>query len=117
MRLVCMAQKAAAAQRDGIENEIDVLQGTLGKAFGAMGGYIAGSDALCDAVRGYGSGFIFTTAMPPALAEAALASIRYLRGSTDERRKQQEQAATLRKNCSKEACQRWPAQPISCRLW
>ncbi len=84
------------AQRDGVAGEIDVIQGTLGKAFGAMGGYIAGSDALCDAVRGYGSGFIFTTAMPPALAEAALASICYLRSSDKERIKQQQQASYLK---------------------
>ena len=84
------------AQRDGVADEIDIIQGTLGKAYGAMGGYIAGSDALCDAIRGYGSGFIFTTAMPPALAEGALASIRYLRYSTEERIKQQNMAQYLK---------------------
>ena len=84
------------AQRDDVADEIDLIQGTLGKAFGAMGGYIASSDALCDAIRGYGSGFIFTTAMPPALAEGALASIRYLRQSNEERGKQQEMAQYLK---------------------
>lgn len=84
------------AQREGLENDIDVIQGTLGKAFGAMGGYVASSDSLCDAIRGYGSGFIFTTAMPPALAEAALASIRHLRFSSEERAAQQERAQYLK---------------------
>ena len=84
------------AQRDGVADQIDLIQGTLGKAYGAMGGYIAGSDALCDAIRGYGSGFIFTTAMPPALAEGALASIRYLRSSSVERQKQQDMAQYLK---------------------
>ena len=82
------AEGGGIAQRDGVADEIDPIHGT-GKAYGAMGGYVAGSDALCDAIRGYGSGFIFTTAMPPALAEGALASIRYLRSSSEERKKQQ----------------------------
>jgi 5-aminolevulinate synthase len=90
------AEGGGIAQREGVEAEIDVIQGTLGKAFGAMGGYIASSDTLCDAIRGYGSGFIFTTAMPPALAEGALASIRHLRHSTSERVLQQKQAGYLK---------------------
>jgi len=85
------------AQQEGLESEIDVLQGTLGKAFGAMGGYIAASDAICDAVRGYGSGFIFTTAMPPALAAAALTSVQHLRQSQIERNAQQRQSKQLKK--------------------
>ena len=91
------AEGGGIAQRENVEQDIDVIQGTLGKAFGAMGGYIASSDVLCDAVRGYGSGFIFTTAMPPALAEAALASIQHLRHSSEEREMQQRQAAYLKK--------------------
>ncbi len=101
------------AQRDGVERQIDIIQGTLGKAFGAMGGYIAASDAVCDAIRGYGSGFIFTTAMPPALAEAAYASITYLRNSSDERRAQQEQASYL-KDCLEE--RNMPALPSSTHI-
>jgi len=84
------------AQRDGVADQIDVIQGTLGKAFGTMGGYIAATDAIVDSIRGYGSGFIFTTAMPPALACGALASVRYLRQSSEERAAQQRQAARLK---------------------
>ena len=90
------AAGGGVAQRDGVSDEIDIIQGTFGKAYGAMGGYIAASDAICDAIRGFGSGFIFTTAMPPALAEAALASVRHLRHSSEEREKQQAQAAKLK---------------------
>ena len=107
------AEGGGIAQRDGLENQIDIIQGTLGKAYGAMGGYIAASDAMCDAIRGYGSGFIFTTAMPPALAEAAHASITYLRGSSDERRAQQEQASYLKK-CLEE--RNMPALPSSSHI-
>lgn len=88
------------AQRDGIEDQIDIIQGTFGKAYGAMGGYIAGSDAIVDAIRSFGSGFIFTTAMPPALAAAALSSVRHLRHSDTERKAQQKQAAKLKARLS-----------------
>ena len=107
------AEGGGIAQRDGLEDQIDIIQGTLGKAYGAMGGYIAASDAVCDAIRGYGSGFIFTTAMPPALAEAAHTSITYLRGSSDERRAQQEQASYLKK-CLEE--RNMPALPSSSHI-
>ena len=90
------AQGGGVAQMRGIADRIDVIQGTLAKAFGVVGGYIAADDVICDAVRSFGSGFIFTTALPPALAYGALASVQYLQSSQAERDHQKQQSETLK---------------------
>jgi 5-aminolevulinate synthase len=85
------------AERDGVMGEIDIIEGTLGKAFGVMGGYIAADAVIVDAIRSYAHGFIFTTSLPPVLAAGALASVRWLKEHDEIRQKHQERAATLKR--------------------
>jgi 5-aminolevulinate synthase len=89
------------SEREGLAHRIDIIEGTLGKAFGCVGGYITGSEAMCDFIRSFGSGFIFTTALPPAVAAAARTSIAHLKTSSVERMGQRAQVARLRAGLDK----------------
>jgi 5-aminolevulinate synthase len=91
------ARGGGVSERDAVADQIDIIEGTLGKAFGVMGGYIAADAILIDAIRSHASGFIFTTSLPPVLTAGAAASIRWLKDHDEIRIRHQERAATLKR--------------------
>ena len=105
------------AERDGIMDRIDVIEGTLGKAFGVMGGYIAASANVCDTVRSFASGFIFTTSLPPAIAAAAHAAVSHLKNSGAERERHRERAGTLKRRLAEAGIPSLRTPATSCRRW
>ena len=114
------------AEQRGLMDRLTVINGTLAKAFGVLGGYIASTPAIIDAVRSFASSFIFTTALPPALAAGALASVRHLKASTAERERHQERAARLKRLLEEAALPVMPSEahivpvlvgdPVMCNL-
>ncbi len=104
---------AGIAARDGVADRVTIIEGTLAKAYGVMGGYITGSAALVDMVRSYSPGFIFTTALPPSIAAGALASVRYLKTSSQEREQHQERAASLKRMLNEAGL---PVMPSACHI-
>ena len=117
---------AGVAERDGVMGEIDIVEGTLGKAFGVMGGYIASDSVIVDAIRSYADGFIFTTSLPPALAAGAAASIRWLKEHGEVRQAHQARAAALKARLIKAGLPVMPSvshivpvkvgDPVHCKL-
>jgi 5-aminolevulinate synthase len=89
------ATGAGIAERDGVSDKVDIIQGTLAKAFGLIGGYVATSTNIVDFIRSHAPGFIFTTSLPPAICAGAVASIRHVKGASELRVRHQERAATL----------------------
>jgi 5-aminolevulinate synthase len=105
------------AQREGAELRIDLIEGTLGKAFGVMGGYIAASASVVDAIRSYASGFIFTTALSPVLVAAALESVKVLRRSNYLRVRHQERAARVKARLDEAGLPVMPSASHIVPLW
>jgi len=101
------------SDREGIARRLTIVEGTLGKAFGVMGGYIAADKTIIDCIRSYAPGFIFTTSLSPVLVAGALASVRHLKSSDQERRAQQESAAMLK---AKFAAADLPAMPSATHI-
>jgi 5-aminolevulinate synthase len=93
------------SDRQGLSDRLTVIEGTLAKAFGVIGGYITGSHTICDFVRSFASGFIFSSALPPAVAAGALTSIRHLKVSSCERERHQDRVATLRRRLNEAGVQ------------
>jgi 5-aminolevulinate synthase len=106
-------QGGGISDREALADRLTIIEGTLGKAFGVMGGYIAADKTIIDCIRSYAPGFIFTTSLSPVLVAGALASVRHLKSSNDERIAQQEAAAMLK---AKFAAADLPAMPSATHI-
>jgi 5-aminolevulinate synthase len=102
------------ADREGLSHRLTVIEGTLAKAFGVIGGYVAASATICDFIRSFAAGFIFTTSLPPMVAAGALASIRHLKTSAAERERHQDRVARLRLRLDEAAYPIYATQATSC---
>ncbi|HWE73996.1 MAG TPA: 5-aminolevulinate synthase [Stellaceae bacterium] len=101
---------AGIAERDGVTDKVDIIQGTLAKAFGLIGGYVATSTNIVDFIRSHAPGFIFTTSLPPTICAGAVASIRHVKGANDLRIRHQERAATLMRRLKEASLPVMPSQ-------
>jgi 5-aminolevulinate synthase len=107
------ARGGGIAERDGVMDRVNVVQGTLAKAFGVIGGYVAASAATIDFIRSFGNGFIFTTALPPAVAAGALKSVQIIKNEPGLRARHQERAATLKRKLREAGL---PLMPSECHI-
>ncbi|MCR9218833.1 MAG: 5-aminolevulinate synthase [Alphaproteobacteria bacterium] len=107
------ARGGGVAEREGVMDRVDVIQGTLAKAFGVIGGYVAASTRTIDFIRSFGNGFIFTTALPPAVAAGALKSVEIVKASPDLRARHQERAARLKQKLREAGL---PLMPSECHI-
>eukprot|EP00752_Nemacystus_decipiens_P001111 g1111.t1 len=107
------ARGGGVAEREGVMDRVDVIQGTLAKAFGVIGGYVAASAKTIDFIRSFGNGFIFTTALPPAVAAGALKSVEIVKASPDLRVRHQERAARLKQKLREAGL---PLMPSECHI-